>query len=77
MRRAFVERDAARGLYATLVWLVEEVGELASSILEGRVESVEEEVADVVAWVFSVASMLGVDVEAALRKKYGRELGCP
>jgi hypothetical protein len=35
IRRAYFERDSRRGLYPTFTWLVEEVGELADSILKG------------------------------------------
>ena len=74
MRKAFYERDKERGLYATFTWLVEEVGELAEALLSGDREALEEEIADVVAWTLSVANLVGVDVEQALRRKYRVEL---
>ena len=74
MRRAFYERDKARGLYATFTWLVEEVGELAEALLKGDRESIEEELADVIAWTLSVANLVGIDAEEAFRKKYAKEL---
>lgn len=74
MRKAFYERDEARGLYATFTWLVEEVGELAEALLKGDRESIEEELADVIAWALSVANLVGVDAEEAFRKKYAKEL---
>ncbi|MEN2999327.1 MAG: MazG nucleotide pyrophosphohydrolase domain-containing protein [Acidilobaceae archaeon] len=79
MRKAYIERDVNRGVYATFAWLVEEVGELAEALLEGRKEKVEEEIADVIAWTLSLANMVGVDVKGAMIKKYGEELravGC-
>ncbi|MCX8195898.1 MAG: nucleotide pyrophosphohydrolase [Acidilobaceae archaeon] len=79
MRRAYLERDVNRGVYATFTWLVEEVGELAEALLEGRKEKVEEEIADIIAWTLSLANILGVDVKAAMARKYGQELeasGC-
>ncbi len=71
MRKYYYERDSRRGLYATFTWLVEEVGELAEAILEkkGR-EAVEEEVADVLAWLLSLSNLLGIDAEEAFRRKY-------
>jgi len=74
MRRAFYERDKARGLYATFTWLVEEVGELAEALLKGDRASIEEELADVIAWTLSVANLAGIDAEEAFRKKYAKEL---
>ena len=62
------EKDRARGIYANLVWLGEEVGELFKAVREG--EGIEEEIADVFAWLLSVANVLGVDVEEAFFKKY-------
>ena len=70
IRRAYYERDSRRGLYATFTWLVEEVGELANALLEGDRDHMEEEVADVFAWLLSVANLLGIDVEKAFKKKY-------
>lgn len=74
MRKAFYERDKARGLYATFTWLVEEVGELAEALLRGDKESIEEEIADVLAWTLSIANLVGVDTENAFRKKYSEEV---
>jgi len=68
MREKYYERDRDRGLHATFTWLVEEVGELAKAVREGK--GVEEEVADVLAWLLSVANLLGVDVEKAVKAKY-------
>lgn len=79
MRQAYLERDQERGLYATFTWLVEEVGELAEAILERNMESIREELADVLAWLLSVANLLGVDVEEAVAAKYRGDLeraGC-
>ncbi len=79
MRKAYYERDSRRGLHATFTWLVEEIGELAEAILEGDERRVEEEIADVIAWTLSIANLLGVDVEEAMRRKYRLDLekaGC-
>jgi len=75
VRRAYYERDSKRGLYATFTWLVEEMGELAEALLGKRDRSgLEEEIADVLAWLLSVANLVGVDVEEAFKRKYGRDL---
>lgn len=76
MKSMFYERDSSRGVHATFTWLVEEIGELAEAILDNNKESIEEEIADVVAWTLSLANLLGVDVETAIRKKYCRGEVC-
>jgi len=79
MRRAYLERDRARGLYATFTWLVEEVGELAEALLSGDRRGLEEEIADVLAWLLSVANMVGVEAARAFQGKYAKDLeeaGC-
>ncbi len=79
MRRSFLERDRARGLYQTFAWLVEEVGELAEALREGDRDRIAEEIADVLAWTISIANLVGVDAEEALAGKYEGELrgaGC-
>jgi NTP pyrophosphatase (non-canonical NTP hydrolase) len=66
----YYERDHSRGLYATFTWFVEEVGELAETLLKQDLKSMEEEIADVFAWLLSIANLAGIDVEKAFRKKY-------
>ncbi|MHA2434020.1 MAG: MazG nucleotide pyrophosphohydrolase domain-containing protein, partial [Candidatus Thorarchaeota archaeon] len=46
-------------------------GELSDSVLrkKGR-EEIEDEVADVFAWLISIANLLEIDLSAALLKKY-------
>lgn len=71
MKELYYENDSKRGLFPTFTWLVEEVGELAEALLGNDLKACEEEIADVIAWTLSVANLLGIDVEEALRKKYG------
>lgn len=49
---------------------MEEVGELAEAIRRGQAEEAREEVADVAFMAISLANVLGVDVEAAVRAKF-------
>lgn len=56
------------------MWFVEEVGELARAMKGGGKEEMEEEFSDVLAWLVSLASICGVDVERAARKYAD---GCP
>ncbi len=64
------ERDRKRGIDKTTLWLIEEIGELAEAVRKGDMQSIEEEVADVIAWCVSVANIAGIDVERAIKKKY-------
>ncbi|MDT7875340.1 MAG: MazG nucleotide pyrophosphohydrolase domain-containing protein [Sulfolobaceae archaeon] len=70
IKEMYFEKDSQRGLYGTFTWLVEEVGELAEALLSGNKDSIEEEIADVLAWTISIANLTNIDVEEALRKKY-------
>jgi NTP pyrophosphatase (non-canonical NTP hydrolase) len=69
------QRDRARGLAATHMWFGEEVGELTRALRRDRRAELEGEFADVLAWLATLASMSGVDLEAAARRKYAA--GCP
>lgn len=71
----YSDKDRRRGSAGTFLWLVEEVGELASAIAEGTKDEKAEEFADVLAWLFTLANVEGVDLTAALQAKYGT--GCP
>jgi NTP pyrophosphatase (non-canonical NTP hydrolase) len=70
------EKDRARGLAATFLWFSEEVGELARA-LNGRTsrENLELELADTLAWLATLASIAGVDLETVAQARYGK--GCP
>jgi NTP pyrophosphatase (non-canonical NTP hydrolase) len=76
IRARYYATDAARGTPATFMWLVEEVGELATALNMAHTQNrrdqanIEEEFADVVAWLCTLANINGVDLEMAIRKKY-------
>ncbi|AKA75029.1 nucleotide pyrophosphohydrolase [Saccharolobus solfataricus] len=70
MKEMYFEKDSQRGIYATFTWLVEEVGELAEALLSNNLDSIQEELADVIAWTVSIANLEGIDIEEALKKKY-------
>jgi len=76
IKSEYFKKDSERGLFATFTWLVEEVGELAEALLSGNKESVEEELADILAWTISVANLVNVDVEKAFLKKYSSAFKC-
>ena len=67
-------RDRARGLPASVAWLTEEVGELARAVRKGDRAQQVEELADVLAWLGSIANQLGVSLDEAAARYAG---GCP
>jgi NTP pyrophosphatase (non-canonical NTP hydrolase) len=71
----YSQKDAARGVDGTFMWLMEEVGELASALRQGSPDELAAEFADVLAWLVTIANVAHVDLEQALLKKYGG--GCP
>lgn len=74
IRAAYHDRDAARGVDGTFRWFTEEVGELAKAIRTGDPENLLHEVGDVLAWLSSVADLVGVELEGAAARYAG---GCP
>jgi NTP pyrophosphatase (non-canonical NTP hydrolase) len=75
IRRMYLEKDVARGVEGTFMWLMEEMGELASALRNGTHEERVQEFADVLAWLTTIANVTGVDLTEALMQKYGS--GCP
>ncbi|MEM6691257.1 MAG: MazG nucleotide pyrophosphohydrolase domain-containing protein [Planctomycetota bacterium] len=71
----YYEKDAARGTDGTFMWLMEEVGELAAALRGDDRENLYEEFADVIAWLTTIANVAEVDLDRALKDKYGS--GCP
>jgi NTP pyrophosphatase (non-canonical NTP hydrolase) len=77
IRDRYYRTDAARGTAGTFMWFIEEVGELATALQNnapGKTPSAEqranldEEFADVFAWLMTLANINGVDMERALAK---------
>ncbi|MCS7117423.1 MAG: nucleotide pyrophosphohydrolase [Thaumarchaeota archaeon] len=75
MRELYGHRDSRRGPERTLLWLISEVGEVADAVVKNRSGGIEEEMADVLAWLASLANVLDIDLERAFSSKYGD--GCP
>lgn len=75
IRQMYGAKDAARGVEGTFMWLMEEVGELSAALREGDHQALTLEFADVLAWLATIANVAGVDLESAVRQKYGN--GCP
>lgn len=77
IRRRYFATDSARGTAGTFLWLMEEVGELATALQangpgkapsEAERANMAEEFADVIAWLTTLANINGVDLERALEK---------
>ena len=75
MRRIYFHRDSERGAVGTFDWLVEEVEELGEALKEKNTKAIEDEFADVLAWLTSLANVVNIDLEEAATTKYNNK--CP
>jgi NTP pyrophosphatase (non-canonical NTP hydrolase) len=75
IRTTYGAKDERRGIEGTFMWFMQEVGELATALRSGTDAERAHEFADVLAWLTTLANTAGVDLEAAVRTKYGG--GCP
>ncbi len=77
IRTLYYEKDKKRGPLGTFAWLVEEMGEVASIVKGKEVEpnSLGAELADIIAWAFSLANIYGIDLEKAILQKYPLRCG--
>ncbi len=75
IRTMYMQKDVARGVDGTFMWLMEEIGELSAALRDGTQTEREEEFADVLAWLATIANVVDVDLGKAVARKYGS--GCP
>ncbi|TFF97977.1 MAG: nucleotide pyrophosphohydrolase [Promethearchaeota archaeon] len=76
MKDLYFPKDKHRGISDTFIWLVEEVGELATELNKGRnKKNISEEMADIFAWMCSLANLLDIDLDQAVFEKYPKK--CP
>ncbi len=75
IRTMYYDKDVERGIDGTFMWLMEEMGELATALRTRDHDNLHEEFADVIAWLTTIANVAGVDLSLAIQKKYGS--GCP
>jgi NTP pyrophosphatase (non-canonical NTP hydrolase) len=77
IRERYFATDSARGVPATFMWFIEEVGELSTALANNAPgksptpeerANLDEEFADVVAWLCTLANISGVNLEQALQK---------
>lgn len=63
--------DRARGTPKTWMWFIEEVGELSHALAKGDDRAnLEEEFADVLAWLCTMANINDVDLANVVTEKY-------
>ena len=75
IRDMYGAKDSRRGVEGTFMWFMEEVGELSAALRGQDRANLPLEFADVLAWLATLANIVGVDLEAAIQAKYGG--GCP
>lgn len=68
IREKYYATDHARGTPKTFLWFTEEVGELASALAGDDAAAKEEEFADVLAWLCTLANINDVDLTRAIEK---------
>jgi len=68
IRDKYYARDSQRGTAGTFLWFVEEVGELASALAGDDEHNKQEEFADVLAWLCTLANINDVDLAKAIEK---------
>jgi len=74
MQSLYLANDSQRGIHRTALWLGEEVGELMRE-LKKTPENMDHaaiagEMADIYAWVASLANLLHIDLDQAVVSKY-------
>ena len=68
MENLYGLEDKNRGLPSTVAWLCEEVGELAQAVRKGSQEEQLHELADVLAWLASLANQLDLSLDMAMQR---------
>jgi len=68
IRDQYYKRDVQRGTPATFMWFIEEVGELATALAGDDQANKQEEFADVLAWLCTLANINDVNLEEACKK---------
>ena len=69
------DKDAAQGGRGHVPLADRGIRELATALGSGTQEELAGEMADVLAWLATLANIRGVNLEGAVLRKYGR--GCP
>jgi len=64
----YEKRDRQRGTSDTFMWFIEEIGELATALVSKDADNKQEEFADVLAWLCTLANINDVNLEKACEK---------
>ncbi len=75
IRQIYFHKDSKRGAKRTYEWLVDEIEELEEALREKDEDALEDEFADVLAWLASLANVVNIDLEKAALTKYNDK--CP
>jgi NTP pyrophosphatase (non-canonical NTP hydrolase) len=70
MKKIYFHRDSERGTKGTFNWLVDEVKELEEAVNMQDKKAMQNEFADVLAWLASLANVVHIDLEMAAISKY-------
>jgi NTP pyrophosphatase (non-canonical NTP hydrolase) len=72
LKDLYLQKDMKRGVKSTFIWLVEEIGELATILnsIDIDKQKASEELADIIAWAISISNILEIDIEDAIFNKY-------
>ena len=70
MKELYLDRDQQRGIEKSLLWLQTEQGELIDAYLKKDTSTINEEVADIFAWLCSICNLFKIDLETAAWSKY-------
>lgn len=70
IRDRYEATDRARGSAKTFLWFIEEVGELATALNGDDRPNLEEEFADVLAWLCTLANINDVELADVIQHKY-------
>jgi NTP pyrophosphatase (non-canonical NTP hydrolase) len=70
IRDRYFAADNERGWAPTFAYFIEEVGELATALSEDGPAQIGQEMADVLAWLCTLANVRGIDLTAAVTEKY-------
>jgi len=75
IKEIYYHRDSKRGIKGSFIWLVEEIGELARILKNENVDKkkASEEIADIYAWLTTIANLLDINMEACVLEKYPKK----
>jgi NTP pyrophosphatase (non-canonical NTP hydrolase) len=75
IKEMYWHKDTQRSVEVNFIYLIEEIGELGNAIVKRDRKLIEEELADVFAWLVTVANVLSIDIEEVALRRYGES--CP